>query len=209
MSTVLSQKRTQALRAEPHPPVVLRLAGVLDLSDEDLLRLSAVNDPLQIERDADGNLILMAPAGHGTSKRNSYLVTELSLWNREKETGIVTGPGGGFKLPGGAVRAPDAAWVARERWEAVPPEEREQFLPLCPDFACELRSRSDRLEGLQEKMEEYRASGCRLGWLLDPFEENAYLYRPGRPPERVASFDENLSGEEVLPGFELDLSLLH
>lgn len=192
----------------PQTRVVLRLSGVLNVGDDDLLRLSALNDPLQIERDADGNLIIMAPAGHGTSNRNSELVTELSLWNREHGDGIMTGPDGGFKLPSGAVRAPDAAWVARERYEAVPADEREGYLPLCPDFACELRSRSDRLAPLQEKMEEYRASGCRLGWLLDPFDEAAYLYRPGQPPERISSFDETLRGEDVLPGFALDLSLL-
>ena len=210
MSTTLRKKKRPAIReGEPRAPVALQLGDVLELTDDVLLRLASLNDTLHLERDADGRLLIMPSPGHASSKRNSELVAELIIWNRAQgEPGVVSGPDGGFKLPSGAVRAPDAAWLDRERYEAFSEEEQERYLPLCPDFLIELRSRTDRVADLQDKMEEYRAAGCRLGWLLDPFEENAYRYRADRPPERVASFDETLTGGDVLDGFTLDLDLL-
>lgn len=188
---------------------VLKTAGVLDLSDDELLRLCETNSELQIERDRHGNLIFMAPSGSGTSNRITALVAELVRWNRKAGTGKVFGPDGGFSLPNGAMRAPDASWIPNARWEAFSPEQREKFLPLCPDFVVELRSPSDRLQSVQGKMAEWMENGCRLAWLIDPPEEQAYVYRRGKAePERVGSFEEALSGEDVLPGFSFALGTL-
>ena len=187
--------------------LVVHIPDTVRLTNEELFALCAANQELSIERDAQGNLIFMAPAGLGSSDRNAELVTEVKLWNRETKAGKVFESSGGFILPNGAMRAPDVSWIPLEKWEAVAPEEREKFVRLCPDFAIELRSRTDRLRDVQAKMEEYAANGCRLGWLIDPYERQAYVYRPGQEPE-VVGFDRALSGEDVLPGFTLDLALV-
>jgi Uma2 family endonuclease len=123
---------------------------------------------------------------------------------RAHGTGIGFDSSTGFTLPNGAKRSPDVAWVRRERWEALSEEERDRFPPLCPDFVIELRSRSDPLTPLQEKMAEYIANGAQLGWLIDPGERRLYIYRPEVTPECLEQ-PEQVSGEPLLPGFELDL----
>ena len=185
-------------------PFIVNPAGVLNLSDGELFRLCAANPELFIERTSDGELIFMAPAGGESSSRNSTIVLRLGLWNEETRSGKVFGPDGGFVLPDGAMRAPDASWIPLEKWEALSPEQRMKFPPLCPDFIIELRSESDRLRDLREKMTEYMSNGCRLGWLIDPVEGKAYVYRPEQEVD-VAGFDAVLSGEDVLPGFRLTL----
>ena len=161
-------------------PLVVNPAGVLNLSDDELFRLCAANPEVSIERTSEGELIFMAPAGGASSNRNSTINLELGLWNRKAGLGKVFDSNGGFVLPNGAMRAPDAAWVPKARWEALSPEQREKFPPLCPDFVIELRSRTDRLGDVQEKMAEYMANGARLGWLIDPYGGGAYVYRPAR-----------------------------
>ena len=188
-------------------PFVVNPAGVLNLSDDELFRLCAANPELFIERTSNGELIFMAPAGGESSNRNSTIVLRLGLWNEKMRSGKVFESSGGFVLPNGAMRAPDAAWIPLDRWEALSPEQRKKFLPLCPDFAIELRSESDRLRDVRDKMVEYVANGCRLGWLIDPIGGKAYVYRPGQEVEEVG-FDAVLSGEDVLPGFRLALSEL-
>lgn len=189
-------------------PLVVNPAGVLNLSDEELFRLCAANPELFIERTSDGELIFMAPVGGESSNRNSLLNRRLGNWNEEAGLGVVFDSSGGFVLPNGAMRAPDAAWIPKAKWEALSQEQREKFLPLCPNFVIELRSRTDRLRDVQEKMAEYMANGCRLGWLIDPYERQAHVYRPGQEPETVGFDDGALSGEDVLPGFMLDLALV-
>lgn len=189
-------------------PLILHTSEVITLTDDELFQLCAANRELCIERDSNGNLILMSPAGGETSARNSILVAELVIWNREMLQGKVFDSNGGFVLPNGAMRAPDAAWIPIERWNKLGSEERKKFLPLCPDFVVELRSPSDRLADLQKKMQEWMDNGCRLGWLLDPVEENAYIYHENSAPRAVESFDETLSGQDVLPGFVLALNAL-
>ena len=132
----------------------------------------------------------------------------LVLWNLETDSGIVFDSNGGFLLPSGAMRAPDASWVAKERWEELLAAKREKFPPLCPDFVVELRSPTDWLPHAQVKMEEWMENGCRLAWLIDPQDERAYVYRADGTREVVASFDEVLNGEDVLPGFTLSLDQL-
>lgn len=111
-------------------------------------------------------------------------------------------------MPNGAMRSPDVSWIPMARWDALRPEQRKKFLPLCPDFVVELRSPSDRLGAVQQKMEEWMENGCRLGWLIDPEEETAYIYRENGERSVVDSFDATLPGEDVLPGLVLDLQEL-
>ena len=188
-------------------PFVVNPAGVLDLSDDELFRLCAANPELFIERTSNGELIFMAPAGGESSNRNSTINLELGLWNRKTGLGKVFDSSGGFILPNGAMRAPDVSWVPLEKWEAISLEDREKFVRLCPDFVIELRSRTDRLRDVRDKMAEYRANGARLGWLVDPYERQAHIYRPGQEPE-IVLFGTALLGEDVLPGFTLDLALV-
>ena len=186
-------------------PIILHTSEVFTLTDDELFQLCAANRDLRIERDSQGNLILMAPAGGETSARNSLFIADLVIWNRETRLGIAFDSNGGFVLPNGAMRAPDVSWIPIERWNQLSAEQRKKFLPLCPDFVIELRSPSDRVKDLQKKMQEWMDNGCRLGWLIDPVEEKTYVYRANGENSVVDSFDEALSGEDVLPGFVLEL----
>jgi Uma2 family endonuclease len=185
-------------------PLVLRLEPVLHLSDDQLLALCAINRELRIERNATGELLLMPPAGLETGGQEGRIAVRLGSWAERDGTGVFISSSGGFRLPNGSVRAADAAWVARSRWDAISAEERKKFAPLCPDFVIELRSPSDRLRDLQDKLAEWIASGVRLGWLIDPEPRQVYVYRPGEPVERDDDPAE-LSADPLLPGFVLDL----
>ncbi len=177
----------------------------IDLTDEQFFQLCQNNRDLQFERTASGELLIMPPTGGETSNRNIELSYQLQSWSRQNNLGKAFDSSGGFKLPNGADRSPDASWVRRERWEALTPEQREKFLPLCPDFAVELRSPSDSLKKIQEKMQEYIDNGARLGWLIDRKNKRVEIYRPGRDVE-ILENPATLSGEDVLPGFVLDLT---
>jgi Uma2 family endonuclease len=186
-------------------PVVLRPAS--RLSDDELFELCARNPSLRIERTAAGEIIVMSPTGAQTGRRNFALNGILYAWAARDGTGVGFDSSTGFILPNGAQRSPDAAWVKRERWEALTPEQRERFAPLCPDFVVELRSPSDALPDLQAKLEEYVACGAKLGWLIDPDARRAWVYRPGRPVEAVEDA-RTLSGDPELPGLRVDLAAL-
>jgi Uma2 family endonuclease len=185
--------------------ITLNLNPVIHLTDEQFYQVCQNNRDVRFERTAKGELIVMPPAGGESSKRNADLTTDLSIWNRQKNLGIVFDSSGGFKLPNKANRSPDAAWVSLKRWEALTPEQRRKFPPLAPDFVVELRSATDDLKPLQDKMQEYRDNGVCLGWLIDPKNKQVEIYRQGRNKE-VLQFPTSLSGEDVLPGFVLDLS---
>jgi len=185
-------------------PLSLRFGSVLHLSDDELFELCAKNPELRIERTAEGNLIVMTPAGGASGHRNLEVAAALALWARRDGTGVGFDSSTGFLLPNGAMRAPDAAWVLRSRLDQLSTQVKEKFLPLCPDLAIELRSPSDGLSDLQAKMEEYRANGARLGWLLDPKERRVHVYRPGQPIE-VLEDPATVSGDPELPGFILEL----
>ncbi len=149
----------------------------------------------------------MPPTGGGTSNRNANLVVKLGVWNERTQLGYLFDSSGGFKLPGGGNRSPDLAWIAAARWEALTPEQQEKFPPIAPDFVLELKSPSDNLRDLQAKMQEYIASGVRLGWLIDRPQRRVEIYRPDQPPELLEN-PESLEGGEVLPGFRLDLRIV-
>jgi Uma2 family endonuclease len=185
-------------------PLELQLGQALQLSDDELFELCARNSELRIERNAEGDLIVMTPAGGASAHRNLLIVAQLASWARHDGTGVGFDSSGGFLLPGGAMRSPDAAWVRRERLESLSAAAKERFLPLCPDFLIELRSPSDRLADLQAKMAEYREAGARLGWLVDPLERRVHVYRPGRAVEVLEAPAVVLADPE-LPGFALEL----
>jgi Uma2 family endonuclease len=188
-----------------HFPVRVRPAT--RLSDDALFELCARNPELGIERTADGEIIVMSPTGGETGRRNFHLVVQLGIWAMRDGTGIGFDSSTGFLLPNGAERSPDASWLRRERWEALTPEQRRKFVPLCPDFVIELRSPSNDLAELQAKMEEFVACGASLGWLVDIDAKRAWVYRPGRPVEAIEGAS-ILHGDPELPGFALDLAAL-
>ena len=178
------------------------------LTDEVLYRLCVANREICFERTQHGELVVMSPTGGKTGHRNSLINAALVNWNERGGTGIVFDSNTGFNLPNGAMRAPDAAWVDRTRWEELSTEQRKKFPPLCPDFVIELMSESDHAHTAQKKMEEWIENGCRLAWLIDPNEEQAFVYRADGSVQTASSFDEQLDGEAVLPGFMLPLDRL-
>ncbi len=184
-------------------PPTLKLT--IDLTDEQFFQLCQQNRDLRFERTAKGEILIMPPTGGETSKRNFEVAVQLGIWNKQSNLGVCFDSNGGFTLPNGATRAPDASWVRRDRWEAFTPEQRERFVPLCPDFVVELRSPSDSLEKVREKMREYMDNGARLGWLLNPQDQQVEIYRPDRDVEILGN-TATLSGEDVLPGFVLELN---
>lgn len=178
-------------------------AADIDLSEEQFYRLCQVNRDLRLERTAEGKLIIMPPTGWETGNRNSRLVQRLGNWADTDGNGLVFDSSTGFKLPNGAIRSPDAAWVRRDRLEVLNPDPNS-FLPLCPDFAIELRSASDALTDIRAKMQEYLENGMKLGWLLNPQAQQVEVYRADRAVDVLQS-PTTLSGETVLPGFVLEL----
>ncbi|MCU0353017.1 MAG: Uma2 family endonuclease [Cytophagales bacterium] len=177
------------------------------MTDDEFFEFCRQNRDLKFERTSDGQIIFIMPTGTETGRINSKINARLQWW-AESHTGEVFDSSTGFKLPNLAVRSPDASWVSAEKWNGLTTEERKKHAPICPDFVVEIRSENDTLRECQDKMDEYMANGARLGWLIDPVDQKAYIYRPGQAVETVSSFQETLSGENVLPNFELNLNSL-
>ena len=186
------------------PPLILRLAPVIDMSDAQFFALCQLNRDLRLERTRQGDLVIMPPTGGETGRMNFALTGLFGRWVHADGTGVGFDSSTGFKLPNGATRSPDLAWVKRSRWEALTLQQREQFPPLCPDFVMELRSPSDALEYVQNKMREYHDNGAQLGWLIDPVDKKVYIYRPQTPVECLDN-PQTIAGDPVLPGFVLEL----
>ncbi|MFN7931141.1 MAG: Uma2 family endonuclease [Blastocatellia bacterium] len=163
---------------------------------------SRLNPELRIEQTKEGTMIIVLPTYSETGNRNFKLTGKLAAWAEQNGEGEGVDSSAGFILPNGAKRSPDASWIRRERWEALPKKARQKFAHVCPDFVAELRSRTDRLKTLQEKMEEYLENGAQLGWLIDPLERKVHIYRPQQPAE-ILHDPASVSGEPVLPGFTL------
>ncbi|MEL6401991.1 MAG: Uma2 family endonuclease [Cyanobacteria bacterium J06626_4] len=176
----------------------------IDLSDEQFYRLCQVNRDLRLERTAEGKLIIMPPTGWETGNRNFRIAQQLGNWADTDGTGIGFDSSTGFRLSNGAIRSPDAAWVNRDRLAALNPDP-DKFLPLCPDFAIELRSTSDTLAAVQANMREYLENSLQLGWLINPQDQQVEVYRLNQPVE-VLNAPTELSADSVLPGFTLDLT---
>lgn len=175
------------------------------LSEDEYFQFCTRHRDLRIEMTSEGQMIVMMPVGGEGSHRNLFLTTRFGTWSETDPTGIGFDSSGGFRLPNNAKRSPDIAWVKRERWESLTPKERKKFPPLCPDFVVELRSDTDRLSKLQDKMQEYIENGAQLAWLIDPIEKRGHIYRPGLPVEILDNPPE-VSGEPLLSGFALKLA---
>lgn len=165
----------------------------------------ADNNKLRAELTKEGDVIIMPPTGFDTGDKNLDILVQLGNWAKHDRTGIATDSNAGFVLANGAVKAADAAWTLKKRVEKFSREDRQKFLPLCPDFIIELRSRSDTLKELSAKMNEWIENGARLAWLIDPKTKKVHVYRPGRDPE-VLQNPQSVIGGDVLPGFELDMT---
>ncbi|MEG3933104.1 Uma2 family endonuclease [Microcoleus sp. T3_B1] len=175
------------------------------VSSEQFEALALANPDLRLERTAAGELIVNPPTGGESGSRNLSISGQVDRWcETHEDLGEGFDSSTGFILPNGARRSPDASWVSRTRWEALTPKQRQGFVPLCPDFVVELRSASDSLSTLQTKMREYIDNGARLGWLIDPQNQRVEIYRQQTEVEILINPTE-LSGEDVLPGFVLNL----
>lgn len=183
------------------------LSPVASLTDEQFANLCAANPDIKFERTAAGALIIMSPTGGETGKSNAKLISRFVVWNEQANLGEVFDSSTCFQLPNGGFRSPDVAWIEQSRWDALTPEQRRKFPPICPDFVLELLSPSDALRTLQDKMREYLDAGIRLGWLLNPDDKQVEIYRPGQAVE-VLHAPDVLLGESVLSGFSLNLSWL-
>ena len=195
----------EAIAVQPETTLRLNLRPVMELTDERLYLLCQANRELRFERTAQGELLLMAPTAGETGRRNAKLTQHLANWADIDSSGLVFDSSTGFVLPNGAMRSPDAAWLRRLRWEGLRPDQKQTFIPLCPDFVIELRSGTDMLQALQDKLQEYMQNGVLLGWLIDPPYQRVYVYRPGVPVECLEKVH-SISGDPELPGFVLDLS---
>lgn len=173
--------------------LTLNLRPVIALTDAQFEQLAVANRDLRLEKTAKGELIIMPPTGGNTGKRNTDLLFQLQAWNQPNKLGVVFDSSTAFRLPNGATLSPDASWVSQARWDALTPKEQDSFPPLCPDFIVELRSRTDSLEDLQAKMQEYLENGIRLGWLIDPKTRTVEIYRPSQSKEVLQS-PQSLSG---------------
>ena len=187
-------------------PLVLQIPSSMQMTDEQFFEFCQVNRDLRIERNKFGELLIMPPTGSETGNRQGNILGQLWVWSEQDGTGITFSSSTGFKLSTGAERSPDASWIRLERWNSLSAEQQEKFAPICPDFVVELKSSSDNLQTLKEKMEEYmNESGIQLGWLIDRKQRKVYISRPGLPEECLDN-PATVSGESVLPGFILNMS---
>src|ERR1017187_8246069 len=185
------------------PPV--RLRPDPPMTDAQFMSFCAANESMRFEREPDGEILVMTPAGNRTGRKNAYIVHILAAWSDLDQRGYYFDSSTGFTLPDGSVRSPDASWVEASRWDALTEEDKDRASPLCPDFIIELRSPSDRLRPLQEKMKMWIANGVQVAWLIDPKEESVSIYRPGDEPEHLAH-PTSVQGTAPIAGFELVMS---
>lgn len=188
-------------------PLILRGDLIQNMTDEEVENFSRDNKPYQIERESDGSLRVQEPAGWLTSAINSEINRQLANWNFEYKLGIVADSSGGFTLPNHSIKSPDAAWTSNERIHAVAENESSVFAKVCPDFVIELKSKTDSIKDLKLKMKMWIQNGCRLGWLIDPEKETVYVFSDMHRSIH-SGFGQPLSGEPVLPKFNLILSHL-
>jgi len=186
--------------------LVIRLGPLkLALTDDEFFEFCGLNRDLRIEMTREGEMIIMMAVGSEGGHRNYLLTVRIGVWAEADGGGIVFDSSAGFILPNGAKRSPDFAWVLREKWEALPEKERKKFVPICPDFVVELRSETDNLKMVKEKIEEYIANGAQLGWLIDPLEKKVHVYRP-RARVKILNRPKTISGEPLLKGLTLNLT---
>ncbi len=185
--------------------ITVNFNSIIDLDDEQFYQLCRHNPDTKFERNADGEIIIMFPTGGETGKRNAKLIARFIIWNERTELGEVFDSSTGYKLPNGANRSPDVSWIEQKRWDSLTIEQKQRFIPLAPDFALELMSPSDYLVNVRAKMGEYIDNGVKLGWLINPEAKQVEIYRSGKDRE-LLNLPQILSGEDILPGFVLDLT---
>lgn len=185
-------------------PTIIKLHPGSQMSDDQFFEFCQVNSDYRFERTARGEIVILSPTGSESGQRNASLTVQVGIWAERDGTGVIFDSSTGFTLPDGAVRSPDLAWIRRTRWEAIPPEQRKKFAPICPDFVVELRSETDDLEMLQAKMQEFMSNGAVLGWLIDPMERRVYVYQPDAAVQQLDN-PTTLNGDPTLPGFVLNL----
>ena len=185
--------------------ITVNFSPVIEINDEQFYQLCIHNSDTKFERNADGEIIIMPPTGGETGKRNSDLIAQLAIWNRQTNLGEVFDSSTGYTLPNRANRSPDVSWIEKSRWDSLTPKQKEKFIPLAPDFALELMSPTDYLINTQAKMKEYLDNGVKLGWLINPEAKQVEVYRLGQDVELLDS-PQAISGEDILPGFTLDLT---
>ena len=191
-------------------PLLLSGPLLTTMSDDEFFDFCQQNADLRIERTANHEILIMSPTGSRSGKRNFRISLQLGKWwEQNQHLGEAFDSSTGFMLPDGSVKSPDASWIAADKWNSLTLEQQSRYAPLCPDFIVELASESDEVSLLQDKMLNWQFNGARLAWLIAPKAETAYIYRVGQPePEVVQGFDQELSGEDVLPGFRLRLAEL-
>ena len=190
-------------KERPIQPLIMRLSPALDLNADTFFHVAQLNKDLRLELSAQGDLIVMPPTGVGTGDRNAEITMQLRMWAKRDKKGKTFDSSTGFRLRSGAVRSPDAAWVSYKQLETLSDEAWMKFAPLCPEFVLELRSPTDRLEVVKEKMQEYLENGAELGWLIDPQEQCVYIYTSGGIEEQ--EHPQEVKGTGVLEGFVLEL----
>jgi len=185
--------------------IILRGPLITGFSDAEFFQFCQENPDLRVERTSEGEIIFISPAGFLSSAHSGEVHFQLTLWNKQTHLGRVGESSAVFILPDKATLSPDVSWLSLAIWAKVPAEDRNKFLPVCPEFVVEVKSPSDCTTTLHAKMEQWLRNGVQLGFLLHTETETAYVYRPGQPMQEVQGYDNELSGEPVLPGFVLDL----
>ncbi|MBE9058163.1 Uma2 family endonuclease [Sphaerospermopsis sp. LEGE 08334] len=187
--------------------ITINLNPIVRFTDDQFYQLCRENPDVKFERNAKGELLVMSPTGGETGRSNFEIGIDFGVWNRQNKLGVCFDSSTCFKLPNGANRSPDVAWIKKERWDNLTPEEKTKFPPIAPDFVLELMSPTDSLQETQNKMQEYMENGVKLGWLINPKTQQVEIYRLGKPVEILAEPLE-LSGEDILPGFILNMAIV-
>ncbi|MBH8564898.1 Uma2 family endonuclease [Nostoc sp. CENA67] len=187
--------------------ITVNFNPIIKLTDDQFYQLCRSNPDVKFERNAYGEIIIMPPTGGETGNRNLEIGADFVIWNRQTKLGVCFDSSTCFKLPNGANRSPDVAWIRKDRWNVLTPEQKEKFPPIAPDFVLELMSPSDTLAETQAKMQEYIDNQVKLGWLINRKARQVEIYRQGKPVEILES-PQKLSGEDTLPGFVLDLQIV-
>lgn len=187
---------------------ILKFPEHLTFTDDELFAFCQKNPELNIERDKYQNLIIMSPSGSLSENLSTKILIKLGIWNELHSPGKVFGSSAGFTLPDGSMRSPDVSWVSNHQWDKLTKEQKMKFAPVCPEFIVEVKSPSDSLKELKNKMTECMANGVELAWLIDIEEHKVNIYHKDGSHQEIKNFDKKLSGGDVLPGFEFDLSLL-
>jgi Uma2 family endonuclease len=187
--------------------ITINLNPIVRFTDDQFYQLCRENPDVKFERNAKGELLVMSPTGGETGRSNFEIGIDFGVWNRQNKLGVCFDSSTCFKLPNGANRSPDVAWIKKERWDNLTLEEKTKFPPIAPDFVLELMSPTDSLQETQNKMQEYMENGVKLGWLINPKTQQVEIYRLGKPVEILAEPLE-LSGEDILPGFILNMAIV-